>query len=130
MNIVNTIIKNSLLTAILFSTVQFVNAQSLAEIIKKESVYYKIVDVPIPQHIKLEVGGLALTDDDKLGVSTRRGEVWVIDKPYSLTPSYNRYAHGLHEALGLAYKDKGFYLAQRAELTRLEDKNGDGKADV
>ena len=130
MNIVNTIIKKSLLTAILFSTVQCVNAQSLAETIKKESVYYKVVDVPIPQHIKLEVGGLALTDDDKLGVSTRRGEVWVIDKPYSLTPSYNRYAHGLHEALGLAYKDKGFYLAQRAELTRLEDKNGDGKADV
>ena len=65
MNIVNTIIKKSLLTAILFSTVQCVNAQSLAETIKKESVYYKVVDVPIPQYIKLEVGGLALTDDDK-----------------------------------------------------------------
>jgi azurin len=130
MNILNNINKKSLLIAILFSTVQVVNAQSIADIIKKESVYYKIVDVPIPTNISLEVGGLALTDDDKLGVSTRRGEIWLIDKPYSLNPSYNRYAHGLHESLGLAYKDKGFYLSQRAELTRLEDKNGDGKADL
>lgn len=98
--------------------------------IQKEAEYYKIVDVPIPKDIKLEVGGLSLTDNDKLGVSTRRGEVWLIDKPYSTTPQFNRYAHGLHEALGLAYKNNGFYLAQRGELTRLEDKNNDGVADV
>ncbi|WP_366183832.1 plastocyanin/azurin family copper-binding protein [Flavobacterium ovatum] len=97
---------------------------------QKESEFYKIEDIPIPKDIKLEVGGLALTDDGKLGVSTRRGEVWLIDKPYSKTPQFNRYAHGLHEALGLAYKDKGFYLAQRGELTRLEDKNNDGIADL
>lgn len=97
---------------------------------KKESEFYKIIDVPIPNDIILEVGGLALTDDDKLGVSTRRGEVWLIDKPYSKTPTYDRYANGLHEALGLAYKDNGFYLSQRGELTRLEDKNNDGVADL
>lgn len=109
---------------------QWIVAQPVADIIKKESKYYKIVDVPIPDDVILEVGGLALTDDDKLGVSTRRGEVWLIDKPYSTKPAYNRYAHGLHEALGLAYKDNGFYLSQRAELTRLEDEDGDGKADL
>ncbi|MDO5972348.1 plastocyanin/azurin family copper-binding protein [Flavivirga aquimarina] len=105
-------------------------SQSKSSIIKKEAKYYKIVDVPIPKDVILEVGGLALTDDDKLGVSTRRGEVWLIDKPNSKTPIYNRYAHGLHEALGLAYKDNGFYLSQRGELTRLEDKNNDGVADL
>lgn len=99
-------------------------------IIEKESEFYKIVDVPIPKDITLEVGGLALTDDDKLGVSTRRGEVWLINKPYSETPNYKLFAHGLHEALGLAYKDGSFYLSQRGELTRLEDKNGDDEADV
>ncbi|MFT7032737.1 MAG: azurin [Cyclobacteriaceae bacterium] len=130
MNNLNTIIKDFLFAAFLLSGTQFAFAQAAEEIIKKESKYYKIVDVPIPDGVILEVGGLALTDADQLGVSTRRGEVWLIDKPYSAKPSYKRYAHGLHEALGLAYKDKGFYLAQRGELTRLEDKNGDGKADL
>lgn len=115
---------------ILFTGLSSLQAQSTAEIIEKESEYYKIVDVPIPSDVKLEVGGLSLTDDDKLGVSTRRGEVWIIDQPYSSNPTYNRYAHGLHESLGLAYKEKGFYLAQRGELTRLEDTNKDGKADL
>src|SRR5690606_6068288 len=104
-------------------------AQVSNDIQKRESEYYKIVDVPIPKDILLEVGGLSLTDEDKLGVSTRRGEVWIIDKPYSQTPSYKKYASGLHEPLGLAYKDNGFYLSQRGELTRLEDKNKDGVAD-
>ncbi|WP_298488633.1 plastocyanin/azurin family copper-binding protein [uncultured Maribacter sp.] len=97
---------------------------------KKESEFYKIVDVPMPQGIKLEVGGLALTDEDKLGVSTRRGEVWLIDEPYSKNPKYKLFAQGLHEALGLGYRNKGFYLSQRGELTRLEDKDGDNEADI
>jgi len=97
---------------------------------KKEAKFYKIVDVSIPKDVKLEVGGLALTNDDKLGVSTRRGEVWVLDNPYSKSPKYTLYAQGMHEALGLAYKNNGFYLAQRGELTRLEDKNNDGIADL
>ncbi|MGY6648582.1 plastocyanin/azurin family copper-binding protein [Wenyingzhuangia sp. IMCC45574] len=97
---------------------------------KKISEYYKIVDVPIPNEVKLEVGGLALTDDDKLGVSTRRGEVWLIDQPYSPKPTYKLFAQGMHEALGLGYRNNGFYLSQRGELTRLIDKNGDDVADV
>ncbi len=103
---------------------------SQTAMVKKESEYYKIIDVPIPDDVMLEVGGLVLTDNDKLGVSTRRGEVWVIDKPYSKKPVYKRFAHGLHESLGLNYKDNSFYLAQRGELTKLTDKDGDGEADV
>ena len=109
---------------------QYSIAQTTNEIQQKEAAYYKIVDVPIPDEVVLEVGGLAMTDDNKLGVSTRRGEVWLLDNPTSTNPQYSRYAHGLHEALGLAYRDKGFYLAQRGELTRLEDRNSDGKADL
>ena len=113
----------------------FINAQNKNKVLnvnqaKEEAKYYKIEDIPIPKGITLEVGGLALTDKDQLAVSTRRGEVWVINDPYSKTPKFNKYAHGLHEALGLVYKDKGFYLAQRGELTRLEDKDSDGVADV
>ncbi|MGS0524493.1 sulfocyanin-like copper-binding protein [Zobellia nedashkovskayae] len=97
---------------------------------KKEARFYDIVDVPKPDDVVLEVGGLALTDDDKLGVSTRRGEVWVIDKPYGNSPDYTRFASGMHEALGLNYRDKSFYLSQRGELTRLDDKDSNGVADV
>jgi len=129
MNIVYKITR--LLVLLVFLIVnQAIIAQKDSNIIAKESEYYKIVDVPIPKGVLLEVGGLALTEKGQLGVSTRRGEVWLIDKPTSKNPSYSRYAHGLHEALGLAYKDNGFYLAQRGELTRLEDKNKDGKADL
>lgn len=130
MKILNNYIKKLLLVASLLAVAQIGIAQTAAEIIKQETKFYKIVDVPIPEDIVLEVGGLALTDSDQLGVSTRRGEVWLIDKPYGLNPIYSKYASGLHEALGLAYKDKGFYLAQRGELTRLDDRNNDGKADL
>ncbi|WP_139959465.1 plastocyanin/azurin family copper-binding protein [Flavicella sediminum] len=105
-------------------------AQKKTTIDLEESAYYKIVDVPIPKNIQLEVGGLAITDDNKLGVSTRRGEVWLIDKPYSKKPIYTKFATGLHEALGLGFRDHSFYLSQRGELTRLQDTNNDGKADL
>ena len=124
------VIKEIRLSILLLIVCQFVLGQSKMSTAEKESKYYKIVDVPIPKDISLEVGGLALTDSDKLGVSTRRGEVWLIENPYGENPVYKRYAHGLHEALGLGYLNNGFYLSQRGELTRLEDKNGDGKADV
>jgi uncharacterized cupredoxin-like copper-binding protein len=104
-----------------------------SDIIEKESKYYKISTVPLPDSIQLEVGGLAFTDDDKLGVATRRGEIWVIDDPYqrkSKTPHYALFANGLHEPLWLAHKNGAFYTTQRSELTRMSDKNGDGKADL
>ncbi|MEZ4852471.1 MAG: auracyanin family protein, partial [Bacteroidia bacterium] len=96
----------------------------------KESDYYRIETLPIPSNAFLEVGGLTFTDKNQLAASSRRGEVWVIDNPYGNNPRFNLFAHGLHEPLGLAFKDGGFYLAQRGELTRLEDKNNDGTADV
>jgi len=96
----------------------------------KESTYYQISDVPIPKQIVLEVGGLAFDDEGNLGVSTRRGEVWVIKNPSSASPDFSRYAHGLHEPLGLAFRNGSFYSAQRGELTKMTDANNDGKADI
>ncbi|MEO9891221.1 sulfocyanin-like copper-binding protein [Aurantibacter sp.] len=121
--------KKLILVFILLGIVNVSYAQEKSDLAKKESNYYKIVDVPIPDDIELEVGGLVLTDKDKLGVSTRHGDVWLIDKPYSQKPNYTRFAQGLHEPLGLNYKDGSFYLSQRGELTRLTDNDGDDKAD-
>ncbi|MCF2501856.1 plastocyanin/azurin family copper-binding protein [Dyadobacter sp. CY107] len=109
-------------------------ANSFAQhILENESKYYKITTVPVPDSIMLEVGGLAFTGDDKLGVATRRGEIWVIDDPYrkkSQTPRYSLFASGLHEPLWLAHKKGAFYTTQRSELTKISDSNGDGLADL
>jgi cytochrome c551/c552 len=98
-----------------------------------EEDFYEIKTISIPDGIKLEIGGVAPMPDGRLGVCTRRGEVWIIENPYQLNgtqPSYTLFASGLHEALGLAYRDGAFYCCQRGELTKLIDTDADGKADV
>ena len=97
-----------------------------------ENDYYHLTTLPIPEGVVLEVGGLETLPDGRLGVATRRGEVWIVENPSSLNggrPHFTRFAQGLHEALGLMYRDGALYTAQRSELTRLRDTDGDGKAD-
>jgi len=100
---------------------------------KTEQDFYEIKTLPIPQDLYLEVGGLATMPDGRLAVSTRRGEIWIIENPYqkdSHQTNYRRFASGLHEILGLAYKDGVFYCSQRGELTKITDTNRDGVADL
>jgi glucose/arabinose dehydrogenase/azurin len=97
-----------------------------------ESEYYRMSTLPIPEGVVLEVGGLETMPDGRLAVATRRGDVWLIENPGSANggqPHYTRFAQGLHEALGLSYRDNALYTTQRSELTRLRDLDGDGKAD-
>ena len=110
----------------------FLAAGVYAQALPTEDDYYKIVTLPIPEGVVLEVGGLAVMPDGQLAVSTRRGEVWLVENPAmqdDAPPHFKRFAHGLHEALGLAYHDDALYTAQRSELTRLRDRTGDGRAD-
>lgn len=97
-----------------------------------ESEYYRVVTLPLPDDVAFEVSGLARLADGRLAAAIRRGEVWVIDGVHDDPPAnvrYRRFASGLHEPLGLAYHDGALYLAQRTELTRLRDRDGDGVAD-
>ncbi len=97
-----------------------------------EDDYYKIITLPVPEGIVLEVGGLTALPNGSLAAATRRGEVWTIDNPYmqnGQSPRFTRFAHGMHENLGLAYVDGSLYTAQRGELTRLRDTDGNGRAD-
>lgn len=96
----------------------------------KEEDFFKINKVKIPEGPILEVGGLVTLPNGDLGISTRRGEVYIVENPTSKNPYFRKFASGLHEILGLAYKDGALYCAQRGELTKLIDKNQDGKADV
>jgi cytochrome c551/c552 len=94
-----------------------------------ENDYYKIAKVAIPEGIILEVGGLVTLPNGDLAASTRRGDVYIIENPTAEKPNFRRYATGLHEILGLAYKNDHLYCAQRGELTKLSDEDGNGKAD-
>jgi hypothetical protein len=97
-----------------------------------EARHYRIVTLPIPNKIVLEVGGLAFRPDGKLLACTRRGDVWLISHPDAEDPEdvkYKLFATGLHEALGLHVEGKDVFVIQRPELTKLVDKDGDDVAD-
>ncbi len=96
----------------------------------KEEDFFKIAKVSAPEGIVLEVGGLTVLPNGDLGVSTRRGDVYIVENPTSRRPYFRKFASGLHEILGLEYKDGAFYCAQRGELTKLVDRNKDGRADL
>lgn len=87
---------------------------------------------PAPDGLALEVSGIAVLDDHRIAVAIRKGEVWILDGVYDDPPSsvnYHRFASALHEPLGLLYHDNSLYTAQRSELTRLRDTDGDDVAD-
>jgi hypothetical protein len=97
-----------------------------------EAAHYKIVTIPLPRDVVLEVGGLAMRPDGKLLACTRRGEVWLISNPNADDPkdvSFKLFATGLHEALGLIVDGKDVFVVQRPELTKLIDKDGDDVVD-
>jgi len=95
-----------------------------------ESDYYTIHSMPVPDDIVLEAGGLVFNDKGQLMVTTRRGEIWTITNPASKNPTFKRFAQGLHEALGIAYRNGAYYVTHRSELLKIQDRNGDGKADL
>jgi glucose/arabinose dehydrogenase len=98
-----------------------------------EDDYYRIVTIPVPQNISLEVGGIAALDDGRVLVCTRRGEIWLVTDTYADDPakaSFKLWARGLAEPLGLLSLDGWIYAVQRGELTRLKDTDGDDRADL
>jgi uncharacterized cupredoxin-like copper-binding protein/glucose/arabinose dehydrogenase len=100
--------------------------------IQRENEIFPLRTVPIPQGLLLEVGGMTFLPNDALAVSTRHGEIWIISNPYQRNghaPVYKRFAHGMHEVLGLNFIKGDLYCVQRSELTRLRDLDGDGQAD-
>lgn len=108
------------------------SAQQASRLPSTENDYYQMVTLPVPEGIVLEIGGMVVLPNGTLAVSTRRGDVWMIENPTgegNRAPYYKKFASGLHEILGLAYQDGALIMAQRGELTRLTDKNKDGKAD-
>ncbi len=112
------------------AAVFYMQAHVIAQESAKEEDFFKINKLRAPEGTIMEVGGLCTMPDGNLAISTRRGDVFIVENPTSTKPFFRKFASGLHEALGVAYKNGSLYVAQRGELTRLYDSNMDGKADI
>jgi hypothetical protein len=97
---------------------------------QRENDYYRLQTVPPPVGVQFEAGALQFIGADTLAVATRIGEIWIGENVLSdpPQPKWKLFEQGLHEVLGLAWRDGWLYATQRGEVTRLKDTKGDGRA--
>ena len=98
-----------------------------------EDEYYRMLRFPVSEQIVLEAGALEFMPDGKLAVATRRGDIYLIDHPLTDKPEearFSLFASGLHEVLGLAWREPWLYCVQRCEVTRMKELDHDGRADL
>lgn len=118
----------SVMAAIISLTIFLASSNTIQAQGATEDDYYRIVTVPSPADIALEVSGMHLQPNGDLVLTTRFGQVWLVEDPYMEGPArpvFKKLAAGLHTPLGITAKDGKFYVAQRSELTELIDSDGD-----
>ena len=71
---------NKLYRAVLLSAIMFSGSFAFAQETPKEEDFFKIMKVATPEGIILEVGGLVNLPNGDLGISTRRGDVFIVEK--------------------------------------------------
>ena len=115
------------------TTAQALRAEKEVPPTGPEEAYYKIIPIPIPQELVLEISGLETMPDGRLFAGTRRGDIYLVENAYADPADkvkFTRWATGLHEIMGLAQRDGWIYASQRGEITRLKDANHSGHADT
>lgn len=114
------------------ATVPAVAGEARQPSLEEEAAHYTITTLPTPAGVQFEAGCLHWLPGDRLAAGTRTGDIWiaqnVLGEPAKV--QWTLFAEGLHEVLGLAYRDGWLYATQRPEVTRLKDTDGDGRADV
>ena len=123
----------AVVVSLAFSSTAVLRADDKPATPPTEADYYTMTPLPIPDGVVLESGALEMMPDGKLAVSSRRGEIWMVENPLSNNPAdikFKRFASGLHEVLGLAQRDGWLYVTQRCEVSRLKDVDNDGQADL
>lgn len=92
------------------------------------STSYIVEDIPLPEGLTAEVGGMDFLPNGHLIVCFHRGEVMTFNPE---TEEWKLFAMGLHDPLGLhVVSDSEILIMQQPELTRLKDTDGDGVADL
>lgn len=98
-----------------------------------QSDYYLREEIPLPPGEVMEIGSIALLPEQKVAVTTRRGDLWICSGAYDKDLSkvtWKKFAQGLHEPFGMFWKAGWLYLTQRPEVTRLKDSTDAGLADT
>ena len=94
--------------------------------------YYETEAIPTPAGEVLELGSIALLPEQRVAVSTRRGDIWICEGAYGEDLSqvkWTKFAEGTHEAFGMFWRDGWLWLTQRPEVTKMRDTDGDWRAD-
>lgn len=97
-----------------------------------EAKYYKMVDIPLPRELAIEAGSFeVLPDQEQLAIATRRGDIFLVEGAFDEhpEPTFRKFASGLDEVFGMAWRDGSFYVTQQTEVTRITDADLDGRAD-
>ncbi|MBI1373808.1 MAG: hypothetical protein GC159_13875 [Phycisphaera sp.] len=119
----------ALVASLIVTTLATSSAQAASE-----DDYYHLVTFDPPEGVILEVSGLLHLKDGRIMLCTRGGEVYIVENGEAADPSqakFKRYAFGLATPLGLWEHTDGYiYVAQRGELTRMKDIDGDDQADI
>ena len=120
-----------ILLTLLTSTVYAQNLGGYWGTAEEESKYYKIVEIPMPKGAAIETGSFEVLPDNRLAIGARRGDIYLVDGAFDKNPQpkYHRFASGLDEIFGMSYKDGAFYITQQTEVTKITDRNNDGRAD-
>ena len=124
--------KRTLISAILLGLVVTpVVAQDDA--LPTEADYYPMLALPIPDGVVLEASAIEMMPSGKLAVASRRGDIYLVDKALAETAEemeFGLFAGGLHEVLGLAYRDGALFATQRGEVTKIVDTDKDDIGDI
>ncbi len=95
---------------------------------------YALDDLPVPERpygAWMRLSAIDFFEDGRAAVATMSGDVWIASWPAGSIEkvTWQRYATGLYEPLGLKVVDGTVYVRGRDRITRLYDLNGDGEAD-
>ncbi len=99
---------------------------------ERESRFYRMVDIPLPEELAIEAGSFeVMPDQQRLAIATRRGDIFMVDGVFQEhpRPRFHRFASGLDEVFGMSWRDGALLATQQTEVTRIADTNGDGRAD-
>ncbi len=112
--------------------IPFLFAPVLASAAPTMADFYKREEIPLPPGEVMEGSGIAIIDNKRVALATRRGDLWICDGAFNddvTKVKWSRFATGLHEPLGIAYRDGWFHFTQRPDVSKMRDTDGDGRAD-
>ncbi len=93
---------------------------------------YKVEHFPLPKEIDLKPTGMDFLPNGDLAICTWAGDIYLVKNPTGdvRSATYQRFARGLMEPMGLKVINGQIYVTQKCELTRVTDTDGDGEADL